>query len=211
MESKMTSAELAAKVEEIGQDGERREARERWLAAGGYQRRPLKSFMTDADKRERREEHAAMVRAVREWLATEEGIREWLISRELNPDMSALNQALVAYQAPRTIAATNAGWKRSGAKVRKGEHGALWITAPGFWPKPAFLAVQTDAPEELTDPEIREPLPEVVEDLAGMYADDDLKAGFAAIVGKVDGMDEIPTREVAAVESTPEGQDDCPF
>jgi hypothetical protein len=59
----------------------------------------------------------------------------------------------VALQAPGQIVGTVAAWRRNGLGVRKGEQGAVFLTAPGFWPKPAFTARQTDAPAELTDPD----------------------------------------------------------
>lgn len=132
---------------------ERRAARAAWQRSGGSRRRPLRSFVTSDEKRERRQEHAARISEALERLETPEGARDWIEARELNPDVSPLNQALIALQAPGEIVGTLAAWKRNGTRVRKGERGSVFLTAPGFWPRPAFTAAQTDAPPELADPE----------------------------------------------------------
>lgn len=130
---------------------ERRDARDAWRAAGGSQRRPMRSFMTDAEKRERRQEHAERIRAALSAVETTDGFAAWLEARELNPRLTPLSWALVALQCPGEIIDTAKGWNRQGCRVRKGEAAACFITAPGFWPRAAFSAAQTDAPPELLD------------------------------------------------------------
>ena len=128
---------------------ERRHARDSHRAGGGSQRRRLRSFMTAAEKRENRDEHAARIRLAVSELEDALGFTAWLEALELNPELSAMNAALVALQTPGEIVASNAGWKRNGYRIRKGERAAGRITAPGFWPLPYFTAEQAGAEELL--------------------------------------------------------------
>lgn len=147
----MTSAERIAQEE-------RRADRLAWRAAGGSERRPLKSFRTAAEKREAKLEHAERIHAATEALRTPEGFAAFVESLELNPDVSALNAALLADQLPGEIAGTAPFWKRNGCMVRKGETAAGWITGPAFTPRAVFTAEQVGAtdlagiePEGVTD------------------------------------------------------------
>jgi hypothetical protein len=121
---------------------ERRAARDSYVRTGGSQRRPLKSFMTAAEKKDARQEHAARIHAAVAELAEPGGFTAWLEALDLNPHLSPMNCALVAYQSPGEIVNSSAGWKRQGYRVRKGERCAGRITAPGFWPLAYFVASQ---------------------------------------------------------------------
>lgn len=132
-----TSAILAA--------DERRAARDSFRATGGSKRRPLKSFLTAAEKKERREAHASRIHAAVGELVELGGFRAWAESLDLNPQLSPLNAALVALQTPGEIVASATGWHQLGYRVRKGERAAGFITAPGFWPLAYFTAPQANA------------------------------------------------------------------
>jgi hypothetical protein len=124
---------------------ERRQARDSWRRSGGSDRRPLKSFRTDAEKKAARLEHAERIHEAVEYVRTARGFGEWLEALELCPRLSPLNAALIAYQCPGKIAETAAGWKQSGYQVRKGETAAGWITGPMFYPRAIFTADQVGA------------------------------------------------------------------
>lgn len=124
---------------------ERRECRESWRRSGGSHRRPLKSFATADEKRANRDEHAERIHAAVSWLHTEHGFAAWVESLELNPDVSALNAALIAHQLPHQLAGTAAFWQRNGYRIRRGEGAAGWITGPLFYPRAVFTADQADA------------------------------------------------------------------
>jgi hypothetical protein len=99
---------------------ERRAAQLSYRAAGGSDRRPLKSFLTADEKREARLEHAArLAEAVEHTAADLDGLADWLEALELCPHLSPLNCALVALQCPGEIVDTFAGWKRQGYPSRK--------------------------------------------------------------------------------------------
>lgn len=130
---------------EIIREDERRAARDSYRATGGSRRRPLKSFMTKDEKKERREAHRDLLALAVAELEDASAFESWVEALELNPTLSAMNAALVALQTPGEVVASSAGWKRQGYRVRKGEHGVGRITAPGFWPLPYFTAAQADA------------------------------------------------------------------
>jgi hypothetical protein len=136
-------------------------------------RQAEKRHLTPEQKRQRRQEHADRIARALAYVETEQGFREWLQARELNPQLTPLSAALAALQAPGQIIGTFAQWKAAGAKVRKGQEAAVYLTRPPFWPLAAWTAEQTDAPPELV--EAPPPaLPENVEDLA-----EQLRAAFA--------------------------------
>lgn len=132
----MTAAEKAI------DDDERRALRDTWRASGGSTRRALGSFQTKADKRARRDAHAATLRLAVENLQEASGFERWAEALGLNPHLSAMNAALVALQTPGEVVDTSAGWHRRGYTVHKGERAAGRITAPGFWPLAYFTAAQ---------------------------------------------------------------------
>lgn len=137
---------------------ERRARRDSYREHGGSHKRPLRSFMTAAEKRSLRDDHAARIHLAVEALADAAGFEAWLHALDLNPELSAMNAALVALQTPGEVVASNAGWKRQGYRVRKGEVGAGRITAPGFWPLPYFTAEQANAGDLLLfDPPAPDP------------------------------------------------------
>lgn len=136
---------MNALAEKALQDDERRHARDSYRENGGSKRRPLKSFMTAAEKRAARDEHAARIHTAVAELADPGGFEAWLEALELNPHLSPMNAALVALQTPGEIVGTSASWRRQGYRVRKGERLAGRITAPGFWPLPYFTAPQASA------------------------------------------------------------------
>lgn len=121
---------------------ERIEARDSYRAAGGSKRRPLKSFLTQAEKREAREAHAARIHAAVDELRDRLGFEAWVEALELNPHISPMNAALVALQSPGEIVGTSASWRKQGYKVRKGERLAGRITGRNFWPTAYFTAAQ---------------------------------------------------------------------
>jgi hypothetical protein len=137
---------------------EKRAARDSWRRNGGSARRPLKSFATADEKRARRLEHAERIREAVARLQSPDGFADWLQSLELNPDVSALNAALIALQCPGEIAGTAAFWKRNGYMIRKGARAAGYITGPNFYPRAIFSAEDAGAddlagmiPEGVTD------------------------------------------------------------
>jgi hypothetical protein len=190
-------------------DALRRDMREAWRADHPNSRRPIASFMTAEDKRARREEHAERINRAREYLETAEGMQEWIRARILNPHLSPLNAALAAMQAPGSVLGTAAYWKGQGSSVRKGEHAGAYITAPGFWPKPAFTAEQTTS--ELERLEIGTPAAELVQDLRAMYVDavNELgaKPAFAALLERLPDVDGLELLE----DLTPARSDSIPF
>jgi hypothetical protein len=131
-------------AERVAQE-ERRHARDSWRRTGGSARRPLHSFATADEKRARRLEHVDRINAAVSALRTDTGWADWVASLELNPDVSALNAALLAEQVPGEIAGTAAFWKRNGYMIRKGERAAAFITGPMFYPRGAWLADQVGA------------------------------------------------------------------
>jgi hypothetical protein len=135
---------------------ERRHARDSYRDHGGSARRPLKSFLTAAEKRQARDDHAARIHLAVDELADPCGFERWAESLTLNPHLSAMNAALVALQTPGEIAGSSAYWHKAGYKVGKGERAAGRITAPGFWPLPYFTAAQASATDlaEFDPPEI---------------------------------------------------------
>jgi hypothetical protein len=98
-----------------------------------------------------------------------------------------------------------------------GEAGSLFITAPGFWPKPAFVAAQTDAPEGITEPELP-PIP--ARPVLAAYAIA-LRAMFAArgrkgavlteFAAAVDAEPPELAEPLESLTSCVEGDDDLPF
>lgn len=134
-----------ARVSQALAEVERREAREAWRRAGGSARRPLKTFATAEEKRARRLEHAERIREAVAGLQSPAGFAAWVESLELNPDISALNAALIAHQLPGEIAGTAAFWKKNGYSIRKGETASGYITGPNFYPRAVFTADQADA------------------------------------------------------------------
>lgn len=159
-----TVVEVDAKVEQIMEDDERREARDSYRAAGGSKRRPLKSFMTKAEKRKAREEHAERIHEAIAELREPLGFERWIEALEFNPQLTPLNAALVAMQTPGLIVATAAQWNRQGYKVRKGEAAAGRITGKGFWPCAYFTAEQANA-GDLEDFDAELPEPGIIEAL----------------------------------------------
>lgn len=136
---------VEAKIAAAVADDERRAARDRYRAAGGSVRRPLKSFTTTDDRQAARVEHAANLKDATDALATSAGFRDWVGSMILNPGLSPLNAALVAERAPGRIVNTSARWNRAGYKVAKGERAWIRVTAPGFKPTACFTAEQVGA------------------------------------------------------------------
>ncbi len=134
-----------AKIEALIEADERRAARDSYRAAGGSKRRPLKSFLTQREKRELREEHAALIRTAVDELREPVGFERWIEALELNPHLTPLNAALVAMQTPGEIVSTCAQWRRQGYRVRKGETAAGRITGKGFWPLTYFTGEQARA------------------------------------------------------------------
>lgn len=148
---------LADRLERSHVDQERRERRDAWRAAGGSSRRALKSFRTDDETAEHRATHNQLVADSIEALASPEGARAFLVSRELNPHLSPGNVAIAAYCAPGRTVGTVAHWRKRGAKVTKGERSGFTLTGPPsrkFWPTAAFIDSQVNA----------EPLPEAERD-----------------------------------------------
>jgi hypothetical protein len=141
----MSAATVEAKVEQLLEADERRAARDSYRAAGGSKRRPLKSFRTQREKRELREEHAALIREAVDALREPAEFERWIEALELNPHLTPLNAALVAMQTPGEIVSTCAQWRRQGYRVRKGETAAGRITGKGFWPLTYFTAEQANA------------------------------------------------------------------
>jgi hypothetical protein len=156
----MPAATADAKIEQAIEADERRAARDSYRAAGGSKRRPLKSFMTQAEKKAAREEHAALIRTAVDELRDPVGFERWIETLELNPHLTPMNAALVAMQTPGQIVSTCAQWKRQGYRVRKGEQTAGRITGKGFWPFAYFTAEQASAGDldgfevELPDPRL---------------------------------------------------------
>lgn len=130
---------------EIIEADERRHARDSYREGGGSARRPLKSFMTAAEKRQARDDHAARIHLAVDELTEPAGFERWTESLTLNPHLSAMNAALVALQTPGGIGGSSAYWHKQGYSIGKGERSAGRITAPGFWPLPYFTAEQARA------------------------------------------------------------------
>lgn len=146
-----------AAAEAAIEEDERRAARDSWRAAGGSSRRPLKSFRTDAEKREMREAHAELLReAIDAACADADGLGRFVEACLLNPHLTALNAALAAYQTPGRIVDTAQGWSRQGYRIRKGETAAGRLTGRGFWPRAYFTAEQANA-GDLAGCEVPEP------------------------------------------------------
>jgi hypothetical protein len=191
----------------------RRDMREQWRAEHPASRRPIRSFMTADDKRERREEHAERLARAREHLETREGMRDWIRARVANPHLSPLNAALAGMQCPGAVLGTAAYWKKTGASIQRGEHGAAFITAPGFWPKPAFTAGQTNGAGELEEleRELGRPPASLVEELRAIYvaavAELGAKDAFARLLEVAPDPADIELEE----DSTPARSDAIPF
>ena len=187
----------------------RRDMRDAWRADHPGSRRAVKTFLTPADKRRRREEHAARLNSAREELETCEGMREWIRSRVLNPHLSPLNAALAAMQCPGAVIGTAAYWHREGSKVNAGEEASAYITAPGFWPKPAFTAAQTNS--SLAELELGTPARGLAEELARAHraAVEELgrKDAFARLLERVPAPADIELGE----DRTPARSDSIPF
>lgn len=147
-------------------DQERRLKRESYRASGGSARRPIKSFRTDAENAAIRAEHVETTREAIEAVATVQGARAFLVSRALNPHLSAGNAAIAAHRAPDGIVGTVAHWRKMGYKVRKGESGeGLRLTGPPsrkFFPMAAFAHTQVDYPEHHYDAMLEDAQPERV-------------------------------------------------
>lgn len=156
--------------EERVTDSERRMARDDWRRAGGSQKRPLKSFKTDAEKKAARLEHAERIHETGEALRDVSAFRDWLASLELNPDVSPLNAALISVQVGPEICGTAAYWKRNGYKVRKGETAAAWITGPMFYPRAAFTVDQADAGDLAAMAGAADPLEQLPEPVEALHA-----------------------------------------
>jgi len=75
---------------------------------------------------------------------------------------------LAAFQVDGAYLATLAQWRKSGYRIRRGQESTVFVTAPGFWPKAAFTAEQTDAPLELYDIGRLEPSRDLAAALAGV-------------------------------------------
>lgn len=129
-------------TQEIIEADERRARRDAYRAGGGSKRRALKTFYTAAEKKDRREQHRDLLAAAIAELEDLQGFGAWLEVLDLNPQLTACNAALVAFQTPGEIVGTSASWRKQGCPVRKGDHGAGRITAPGFWPLAYFTAEQ---------------------------------------------------------------------
>lgn len=124
---------------------ERRVRRDSYRDAGGSKRRPLKSFMTAQEKREARDAHAALIHLAVAELRDPAGFERWIETLELNPQLTAMNGALVALQTPGEIVGTAAQWSKQGYRIRRGERAAGRLTARGFWPLAYFTAEQASA------------------------------------------------------------------
>ena len=142
-------------VETAIEEDERRARRDAYRAGGGSKRRPLKSFYTDAEKREMREAHAELLREAQE-AACGDGLAAYVESVQLNPHLTPLTAALAALQTPGRIVDTAQGWSRQGYRVRKGEAAAGRLTGRGFWPRAYFSAEQANA-GDLAGVEVPEP------------------------------------------------------
>lgn len=137
---------------------ERRARRDTYREAGGSKRRPLHSFMTEREKREARDAHAARLRLAVEQLDSEAGFSAWIEAMHLNPHLTPMNAALVALQSPGEILDTAAGWRKQGYRIRKGERSAGRITGRGFWPLAYFTAEQANAGDlALFEPDLPKP------------------------------------------------------
>jgi len=145
----MATQDRRARIAQLQEAQERREARDSYRAAGGSKRRPLRSFLTDQEKREAREAHAARIAAAVAELESEAGFEAWAETMALNPQLTPMNAALVALQTPGEIIGTAAAWRRQGYRVRTGERAAGRITGRGFWPLAYFTAEQASATDLL--------------------------------------------------------------
>lgn len=154
----MTTQDRRARIAQLQEAQERREARDSYRATGGSKRRPLKSFLTEREKQEAREAHAARIAAAVAELEAAAGFEAWAEAMVLNPHLTPMNAALVALQTPGEIVGTAASWRRQGYRVRKGERAAGRITGRGFWPLAYFTAEQASAGDLL---DFEPPLPEV--------------------------------------------------
>lgn len=160
----MSIAEIEAQVAEAIAADERRAARDRYRAGGGSRRRPLKSFSTTDERRARRLEHAAELAGAVDTAESVEGFRDWLGSLMLNPDLSALNCAIISARLGPVLAATPAKWhQRGGYAVAKGSSAAAYVTAPGFKRRPVFTADQVGASDLVAQIEADPPrLPDAI-------------------------------------------------
>lgn len=164
---------------------ERREARDSYRAAGGSKRRPLRSFLTDREKQEAREGHAARLRVAVAELESETGFEAWVEALTLNPDLTPMNAALVALQSPGEIVGTAAYWRRQGCRVRKGERAAGRITGRGFWPLAYFTAEQAGATDLLDfEPECPQIAGAREELVARLRAGEKSKAALEAVAAR---------------------------
>jgi hypothetical protein len=204
---------------------ERRLARASYRRGGGTARRPLRSFLTEREKAERREEHAERIREALEHVATPEGMLAWLESRELHEghEWSPLTHALIALQAPGQIVDTFEGWKAAGCPVAKGARAGVWSTrGPNregrryFWPKALFSASQVAAPPELRHPDPvalpdEDAVARLCERLRAIYADAGRDtAALYAFADELPGLLE-GARYVERASEAEHRSDDIPF
>jgi len=128
-----------------------RQERKRRKVARARERECERRHLTTDEKRARRQEHAKLITCALAELGTVEGMEAFLRSRQINPHLTPLAAALVAYQMPGAMAAPVRWWGKAGHKVRKGEIARGYVTAPGFWPLAVFTAEQTDYPDEYVE------------------------------------------------------------
>lgn len=94
---------------------------------------------TAAEIRARKESHLAYLRNTMEAMLEPDGMRNFLISRELNANLTPLAQAAAAFGAPGRIVASAGQWSRAGHRIEKGQRAVCYGTkAPTFNPLPMF-------------------------------------------------------------------------
>lgn len=199
----MTPAD-SARIERALEDAERRERRDAYRAAGGSRRRALRTFYTDAEKREVRAEHRSRIAAALESLESADGMRAYLLARALNPELTPLTQALAADSAPGKIVGNLRYWNRHGGRIAKGERAVAYGTkAPAFWPDPLFTAEQAGAVELVEGVRPALPAGEVIAELAaevrGRFAEHGRKTKTLNI-----WAEELAERELGPVEEVAE-------
>lgn len=105
---------------------------------GPKSRRKAFERRTEADKREAREGHQALIADALSQLETPEGMSRWLIARYIHTErMTASNCALAALQAPGRLVGIRPAWLAQGLKPKTAH--TLRLTGPkAFWPEAAW-------------------------------------------------------------------------
>lgn len=219
-----TGESVSEFLERSQAEQERRLKREQYRAAGGSARRSIKSFRTEAETAEIRAEHIETTREAIEALRTVEGARAFLVSRALNPHLSAGNAAIAALRAPDGIVGTVAHWRKLGYRVRKGEGSeGLRLTGPPsrkFFPTAAFAHTQVDYPNHLFEPMLEAAEPErvlceliawsMVQALRSRKPSARLVSEISKRLEAGSGEESESTQPSLAV-SAPAVEDECPF